>query len=219
MTFTPILYFSPGAVSMATHIAFEEVGIPYQLEPILIKENQQRSERYLRIHALGRLPAVEVEPGVILTETPALLGYLADQLPALELLPKERLQRARANEWMSLFSSGVHVSFVTYFRPARYTADEAAMAALKVDGKQRFFAMLQHVESRLPDQGHILGERFSLVDSYAFVFYLWGRRIDLPVEKLPRYTRLAGQVMARPAVRRALEQEGFGHLYDPHRAA
>jgi glutathione S-transferase len=219
MTFTRTLYFSPGAVSLATHIAFEEAGLPYRLEPILIKENQQRSERYLQIHPLGRLPAVEVEPGVILTETPALLGYLADQLPALELLPKDPLQRARANEWMSLFSSSVHISFVTHFRPARYTADEAAMAALKVDGKQRFFAMLQHVEARLPEQGYIFGERFSLVDSYAFVFYLWGRRIELPVEQLPRYTRLASAVMARPAVRRALEQEGFAHLYDPDRAA
>lgn len=218
-TFTPTLYFSPGAVSMATHIAFEETGIPYQLEPILLKDNQQRSERYLKIHALGRVPAVEIQPGVILTETPALLGYLAEQVPALELLPRDPLLRARANEWMSLLSSGVHVTFISYWRPGRYTSDESAMAALKVDGKQRFFAMLQHVEARLPASGYILGDRFSLVDSYATVFYLWGSRIELPVAELPRYSRLAAQVIARPAVRRALEQEGYGHLYDPNRAA
>jgi glutathione S-transferase len=219
MTFTPTLYFSPGAVSMATHIAFEEAGLPYQLEPILIREGQQRSERYLKIHPLGRLPAVEIAPGVILTETPALLSYLAEQVPALELLPRESLLRARANEWMSLLASGVHPTFITHFRPARYTSDEAAMAALKVDGKQRFHAMLEHIEARLPEQGHVLGERYSLVDAYVSVFYLWARRIELPAEQLPRYTRLVGQVLARPAVRRALEQEGFGNLYDPPRAA
>lgn len=219
MTFTPTLYFSPGAVSMATHIAFEEVGLPYQLEPILIREGQQRSERYLKIHPLGRLPAVEIAPGVILTETPALLGYLADLVPELELLPRDLLPRARANEWMSLLASGVHPTFITHFRPARYTSDEAAMAALKIDGKQRFYAMLEHIDARLPEQGHVLGERYSLVDAYVSVFYLWARRIELPAEKLPRYTRLIGQVLARPAVRRALEQEGFGNLYDPPRAA
>lgn len=219
MTFTPKLYFSPGAVSMATHVALEEVGAPYLLEPILIPQNQQRSERYLKIHPLGRVPALEIAPGVVLTETPALLGYLADQAPKLELLPRDVLPRARANEWMSLLSSAVHVSFISYFRPDRYTSNEAAMAALKVDGKQRFFELLEHVERRLPESGFVLGERYSLCDAYISVFYLWARRFELPVNQLPRYGRIVGQVLPRPAVRRALEQEGYGHLYAPVTAA
>ena len=88
MTFVPKLYFSPGAVSMATHMALEEAGLPYTLEPILIKEGQQLSEQYRRVHPLGRLPALEVEPGVVLTETPALLAYVASLAPALHLLPE-----------------------------------------------------------------------------------------------------------------------------------
>src|SRR5689334_15986791 len=166
MTFKPKLYFSPGAVSMATHMALEEVGAPYDLEPILIREGQQRSERYLKIHPLGRLPALEVAPGVVLTETPALLGYLADQVPDRELLPHDPLLRARANEWMSLLSSVVHVAFISFFRPERYTSNDAAIAALKVDGKERFWQMLEHVERRLPERGFVLGERYSLCDAY-----------------------------------------------------
>src|SRR6478609_8798858 len=81
--FVPKLYFSPGAVSMATHMALEEAGIPYTLEPVLIKEGQQLSERYRRIHPLGRLPAVEIAPDVVLTETPALLAYVAALAPGL----------------------------------------------------------------------------------------------------------------------------------------
>ncbi len=213
MTFTPKLYFSPGAVSMATHIALEEIGIPYTLEPVLIREGQQLTEQYRRIHPLGRLPALEIEPGVILTETPALLTYLAELAPELGLLPRGGLEGARANEWMSLLASAVHVTFISFFRPDRYTADDAARAALKIDGKQRFFEMLRHVESRLPEQGFVLGERYSLCDAYLAVFFLWARRIELELEELPRYSRLAGSVLQRPAVRRALEQEGFGHLY------
>ncbi len=213
MTFIPKLYFSPGAVSMATHMALEEVGIAYALEPVLIREGQQLTAQYRRIHPLGRLPALEIEPGVVLTETPALLGYLAGLAPELGLLPRGGLLGARADEWMSLLASAVHVTFISFFRPDRYTADDAARAALKLDGKQRFFDMLRYVESRLPEQGFVLGERYSLCDAYLAVFFLWARRFELAIEQLPRYARLAASVLERPAVRRALEQEGFGHLY------
>jgi glutathione S-transferase len=215
MTFVPKLFFSPGAVSMATHFALEELGQPYELEPISIRDGEQNSEGYRRIHRLGRLPALEIGPGVVLTETPALLGYLADCRPELELLPREPLLRARANEWMSLLASTLHVTFLSHYRPDRYTSDVAAAAALKVDGKQRFFDLLRYVEAKLPERGFVLGERYSLCDAYLAVFFLWARRIELTVSELPRYARLTASVLARPAVRRALEQEGFGHLYDP----
>jgi glutathione S-transferase len=213
--FVPKLYFSPGAVSMATHMALEEASVSYALEPILINEGQQLSERYRRVHPLGRLPALEIEPGVVLTETPALLAYIASLRPALELLPASGLARARADEWMSLLASAVHVTFISFFRPDRYTSDEAARAALKVDGKQRFFDMLRYVETRLPEQGFVLGERYSLVDAYLTVFFLWARRFELAIEQLPRYDRLVSTVLPRPAIRRALEQEGFGRIYAP----
>jgi len=213
MTFSPKFYFSPGAVSMATHIALEEAGIAYTLEPILIREGQQLTAQYRRVNPLARVPALEIEPGVVLTETPALLTYLAELAPELGLLPTNGLDRARANEWMSLLASAVHVSFITFFRPQRYTSDEGAVQALKVDGKQRFHDMLRHVESRLPAEGFVLGERYSLCDAYLTPFFLWGRHFELPVGDLPRYGRLVSSVLPRPAVRRALEQEGYGHLY------
>ena len=213
MTFTPKLYFSPGAVSLVTHIALEELGAPYALELVSTQEGQQHSEQYRRIHPLGRVPALEIAPGVVLTETPALLGYLADLMPSLELLPREPLLRARANEWMSLLCSAVHVNFICFFRPRRYTSDEAAAAALKLDGKQRFVESLGYIEGRLPEIGFALGEVYSLCDAYLTVVYLWALRLQLETAHLPRYKRLARAVLARPAVRRALEQEGFGHLY------
>lgn len=210
MTFTPTLYFSPGSVSMATHFALEELGAPYHLEPILIRDDEQRSARYLAVHPLGRLPALEVAPGVILTETPALLSFIAEQDPERELLPRDPLLRARADEWMSLLASAVHVSFLTFYRPARYTADASAAQVLKRDGREHFSRMLAYVESRLPEAGYVLGETFSLCDAYLTVFFLWARRFEFPLEGLPRYTRVAEAVLSRPAIARALAQEGFG---------
>jgi glutathione S-transferase len=218
-TFVPTLYFSPGTVSMAAHIALEELGAPYALSAIAVRDGEQYAERYQRIHPLGRVPALEIEPGVILTETPALLAYVADLAPHLELLPQGTLPRARANEWMSLLASAVHVAFISFYRPERYTSDAAAHAALKHDGKQRFFALLRYVEGRLAQSGFVLGERYSLCDAYLAVFLLWAKRMDLPTNELPRYGRLVERVLERPAVRRALEQEGFGHLLPAHGSA
>lgn len=212
MTFVPKFYFSPLAVSVASHIALEEAGIAYSLEPVLIREGQQRSERYLRINPLGRVPALEIAEGFVLTETPAVLAYIAELRPELRLLPDAGRQRARANEWMSLLSSVVHVAFITFFRPQRYTSDEGAAARLKHDGKQHFHQMLRHIEARLPDSDFVLGERYSLCDAYLLPFYLWGRHFELPVGELPGYGALAQRVLARPAVQRALEQEGYGQL-------
>lgn len=201
---------------MAAHMALEELGASYALEPILIREGEQRSERYLAIHPLGRLPALEIAPGVILTETPAILTYLAEQDQARSLLPQDPLLRARANEWMSLLSSAVHVAFISFLRPDRYTSDEAAKEALKIDGRHHFWRMMAHVESRLPEEGFVLGKRYTLCDAYLTVFFLWARRFEFPVAELPRYQKLEGQVLARPAIRRALEQEGFGQIYEPN---
>lgn len=217
--FVPKLFFSPGTVSMATHIALEELGAPYALESIEVRSGEQYTERYQRIHPLGRVPALEIEPGVVLTETPALLGYVADLAPQLGLLPAAPLPRARANEWMSLLASAVHVAFISFYRPERYTADDAARSALKLDGKVRFFELLRYVEGRLAADGFVLGEAYSLCDSYLAVFFLWAKRMELPVAELPRYARLVERVLERPAVRRALTQEGFEHVLPPLRTS
>jgi glutathione S-transferase len=110
---------------------------------------------------------------------------------------------------MSLFSSAVHVAFISFFSPSRFMDDATATDALRRDGKTRFYELLRHVEHKLPEAGFLLGERYSLCDAYASVFYLWARRFALPVEELPRYSRLVQAVMARPAVQRTLELEGL----------
>ncbi|HWA75195.1 MAG TPA: glutathione S-transferase N-terminal domain-containing protein [Polyangiaceae bacterium] len=204
------LYYSPAAVSLVSHIALEETGLEYQRQEIALRDGEHLREAYRRIHPLSRLPALEIADGTVLTETPALLWYLADLAPERKLMPSESLERARANEWLSLFASALHVTFITFFRPSRYTDDSAAQTALKSDGKGRFMELLSHVEARLPDSGFLLGERYTLCDANAAIFFMWARHFGLPVERLPRYARLFEAVTARPAVKRALAQEGLG---------
>lgn len=204
------LYYSSAAVSLVTHIALEESGLAYQRQEISIPAHEQLSAKYRAIHPLGRLPALEIAPGDVLTETPALLWYVSELVPELGLMPTETRERARANEWLSLFASAVHVAFITFFRPGRYTDDAAAQSALKTDGKNRFFEMLAHVEARAEGAEFLVGNRYSLCDANASVFFMWARHFGLPVEQLPHSARRFAAVMARPAVQRALEQEGLG---------
>src|SRR5690606_21817988 len=128
-----------------------EVGSPYRLEQVLLREGQHKTDEYRRIHPLAQVPALEVELGVFLTETPALLHYLADGSPELGLMPTDRLLRARANEWMSVAASTIHVAFIGFFRPERFTSQQVAAEALRQDCKQRFSDLLRYVEGRLPE--------------------------------------------------------------------
>lgn len=202
------LYGSPGTVSLVTHVALEELGLAYEFVSLSLKHGEHLAPAYRAVHPLGRVPALELAPGEVLTETPAILFYLAELVPHAELLPLEGLARARAAEWMSLLSSAVHVAFISFFRPSRFVDDEGA-EPLRRDGKARFFTLLGHVEQKLPESGFVLGERYSLCDAYLSVFFMWARHFGLPIEELPRYSRLAGAVLARPAVRRTLALEGL----------
>lgn len=207
------LYYSPGAVSLASHIALEEIGVCYTTERVLLENGEHLSAAYRAVHPLSRVPALEIAPGEVLTETPALLWYLSSLTPEAGLMPKGRLLEARANEWMSLLSSAVHVAFISFFKPTRFIEPGSDDQSLRRDGKKRFWQLLEHLEGRLPDAGFLFGPEYSLVDAYLSLFYLWARRFDLPVVELPRTTRLVRTVLDRPAVRRALDQEDLSAAY------
>jgi glutathione S-transferase len=202
------LYFSPGAVSLAAHIALEEAGVPYRETLVSIPEAQNLTPEYRRVHPLGRVPALRVLSGEVLTETPAILRYVSRLAPGRELLPEsDAWAAARADEWLSIFASSVHTTFMGFRRPGRFTDNASACEALAQDGLGRFAAMLAFVESRLPETGYLLGKSYSLCDAYAAVFLFWGGVFELPLAPLPRYRALAGRVLERPAAQRAIERE------------
>jgi glutathione S-transferase len=207
------LYYSPGAVSLVAHMALEESGLRYETEEVPIRQGKQHTPEYRRINPLARVPSLELGAGDVLTETPAILQYLADIAPEARLIPQDPRTRALANQWMSFFASHVHVTVVTFFRPGRYTDDVAAHQALERDGKVRFVEVLAYIEAGLPERAFLLGDAYSVVDAYATVFLIWARRLEVPLEAFPRYRALADRVLARPAVRRALDQEGLGAAY------
>jgi glutathione S-transferase len=203
------LYYSPGSSSFAVHVALEEAGLDFELKEIALAKGENRSAEYLAIHPLGRVPALRLQSGAVLTETPAILGFIADSVPERELLPTEGLEKAKAAEWLSLFVSALHPTFLGFFRPERFGDSPELHAALRRDSRPRFFELLEHVERRLPESPFVMGEQFSLCDPYAAMFFMWGRFFEFPVRTLPRYQALFTRVSERPAFVKAFKDEGL----------
>lgn len=211
---TYILYYSPGACSLAAHIALEELGVAYAIELVSIPDGATSHPAYLAINPKGRVPALRIDgERKVLTELPAILTYLARKHPEGGLLPTiNPVLEARCHEWLAWLTGWLHgVGFGLLWRPGRFDSDESRHEALQARGRQIILEAFAQIERQL-DHGHMWGMPFgfSVVDPALFVFYQWGIRIGLPMQAdYPAWTSIAARVAERPAVRRVLEREGI----------
>ena len=200
------LYYSPGACSLAPHIALEEIGTLYEKRPTLLMKGEQRTEAYLQINPRGRVPALGVD-GNVLVENVAILTYLAKRFPQARLLPTDLWEEVRCISTMAWFSNTVHPSFTHIARPERFAADATAHATVKETGRKAFWANLQEIDGLLKGKEWMMGAQYTVCDPYALVFYGWGLRVELPMKELAAYTSFKDRMMKRPAVRCVLERE------------
>jgi glutathione S-transferase len=205
------LYYNPGSCSLASHCALEESGLPFAIEKIDLMVGAHEQPAYREKNIWARVPALDID-GDILIETPAILQYIADSVPAAGLLPPvTTLARAHANEWLSLLSSTVHVAFRPIFRPGRLAATAEGQADVSAFGLQALDGVLGLLEQRLSSSDYALGDRFSFCDLHLFVFIMWTKRPALSgkLTARPGLEALGRKISARPAVRRALSDEGL----------
>lgn len=200
-------FYSPGACSLATHVTLEEVGAEFTPQRILLAANEQRTERYLKVNPRGRVPALVLEDGTVLTETVALLTYLARRFPDARLLPDGELAEIRCLSLIVWFASAVHPTFTHVRRPERFTTIESAHADVVALAARNFRAHLEEIERVLDGRRWFFGDRPSIADLDSLVFYNWGYRTGHPVKELRAWTALKDALCARPGVRRALERE------------
>ena len=202
------LYYAPGACSMASHVALEESGLPFEMQPVALAKGEQRTEAYRKINPRGRVPALQIDGGTVLTENVAILTYIARIAPGKQLLPTLPAAEARCLSLMGFLASSVHVAFAHIGRPERYASDTAAHPNLKETGRNAFHEYLKELDGLLQGR-EWYADHYTVCDPYLMVFYLWGRRIELPVGDLKAYSAHAARMSARPAVQRALGQEGI----------
>jgi glutathione S-transferase len=196
------LYYAPGACSMASHIVLES-GEKYEPRKVDLAGGEQRTEAYLKMNPLGRVPVLGLDDGTPLTENTAILPYLGKRF---DLWPKDALGDAKALSLIGYFASSVHPAHAHVGRPERYTADTSAFPGIKDAGLKTFQTYLKQIDGMLAGR-EWFGDKYSVLDPYGFVFYTWGVRRDLPMSELKNYTAHKDRMLKRAAVGRVVENE------------
>lgn len=202
------LFYSPGACSLVTHIALEESGADYEAVRVTLAEGEHQKPEYLEINPHARVPALATAHGVV-TENIAILNLIADLFEAPGSVPRDDpIAAAHCNRLLGWFASSVHISFAQIWRGERFTEDSSLHDAIKQGGLKALEKQFAEIDQK-SGEGWLVADQFTAADSYALTFFRWGRRIGMDMGIYPRWSALLERVLERPAVQRALEQEGL----------
>ena len=198
------LHHAPLACSLASRLALVESGLEHEIAFIDTAKGEQKSAAYLALNPRGQAPALETDHGV-LTESTAILPYIADLAPTRQLLPSAgTFARGQAQSWLSFLSSTLHVGLArAMFPPPGCDNPEAQAAALA-----KVTLAYQDVDAHLAGRDHLL-DVFSVCDLYLLVFGLW-RAYPALAGKLPPLTNLdqaQQKLLARPGLGAILVEE------------
>lgn len=199
---TARFYYSPRSCALASHIVLEHVGADFEAIRLDFQANQQRSAEYLAINAKGRVPALVTERGVI-TETPAILLYLAQTHPQSGVAPLDdpfALAELQAvNSW---FCSTVHVAHAHGTRGARWADDASALQAMKAKVAQNMTDCFDWIERELLRGPWVMGKDFSVADPYLFTLTIWLMQNGVELSRFPRVADHYQRMLALPAVQK-----------------
>ena len=204
------LFYAPGTCALATHLALEYAGADYEAVRLDFKAQQQRSPEYLKINPKGRVPALVTDRGV-LTETPALLLYVAQAFPKAQLAPlDDAFALAKMNEINSYLCSTVHPNHAHGGRGARWTDDAAAIESLKKKVPQNMTDCFTLIEEQIFQGPWVLGERLTTTDFYLYTIIRWLKGDSVDVARFPRVADLQRRLEAMPQVQKVLAQQQAG---------
>jgi glutathione S-transferase len=201
------LYYAPGTCALASHITLEEAGAVYTTERIDFKTNQQNSPEYLAINPKGRVPALVTDRG-ILTETPAMLAFIAQSFPQAKLAPFEDAYTfAQIQAFNSYLCSTVHVAHAHKVRGYRWANDETSFTDMKRKVPQTVGASFALIERDLLKGPWVIGDTFTICDAYLFTLAQWLEGDGVDLATLPKVMDHRKRMADRPAVRKVLEEE------------
>ncbi|HYX34221.1 MAG TPA: glutathione transferase GstA [Oligoflexus sp.] len=197
------LYHSQGACSLAPHIALQEVGAKFSLEPVNLKTKTWRDGDYTKVNPKGQVPALQLDSGDLLTECAVTLQYIADLKPEAQLLPKAgTTERWKALEALNFVATEVHKGFGPLWNPA--TPPEFKEVTKQTLGKK-----FDYLAQRVAGGKFMLGSQYSVVDSYLFTVLNWSPVQGIDLSKWPELAGYMERVRNRPAVQAALKAEGL----------
>ena len=197
------LYYMPGACSLSPHIVAREAGLPIQLVLVGRDKKLPDGSDYRAINPNGYVPALQLDDGTILTEGPAIVQYLADQVPDLGLAPPAgSIQRYKLMSLLNFITTELHKTFSPLFNPK--TPD-----AFKDMTREKLTDRFGYVNQLLsqPDHRYLTGGTFTVADAYLFVILRWANAMGFDLPRWPRLQEYFVDVASRPQVDAALDAE------------
>ena len=201
------LYHAPATCALASHITLAEAGADYATERIDFKVNQQNSPDYLKINPKGRVPALVTDRG-ILTETPAMLAYIAQSFPQAGLAPlDDPFAFAQVQSFNSYLCATLHVAHAHKLRGARWATEESSFADMKRMIPKSVGACFTLIERNMLRGPWVMGESYTICDPYLYTVALWLEGDGVDLASLPKVADHRKRMSERPAVQRVLAEE------------
>ena len=198
------LYYSPGACSLSPHITLHESGLTFEhvLAPTKTHQLEDGTD-YYTINPLGYVPLLELDDGTRLREGPAIVQYIADQVPDKQLAPANgTIERAQMQSWLNFIGTELHKGFSPLFNPA--TPEE-----FKTMTKDKLLSRLKWLDGELAGKQYLMGDSFSVADPYLFTVTNWAPRVGVDMSGLANIAAFRERMSARPAVQAAMREEGL----------
>jgi glutathione S-transferase len=203
------LYYAPNTCALASHIALEEAGAAFEARRIDFASAEQTKPGYLAINPKGRVPALVAERGV-LTETPAILAFIAQCYPEARLAPlDDPFAFAELQAFNSYLCATVHVAHAHRMRGYRWADEPEALDAMRKKVPQSVGACYALIERELFRGPWVMGETYTIADPYLFTLAGWMEGDGLDPRAFPRVHDHRSRVGERAAVRRTLASEGM----------
>jgi glutathione S-transferase len=203
-------YYSPGSCALASHIALEEAGAPFTLRRIDFSKAEQKSPAYLAINPKARVPAI-VTPRGVLTETPAMLAFIAQSFPDARLAPlDDPFAFAQLQAFNVYLCSTVHVAHAHRMRGYRWADDPAAHLAMQKKVPQSVGECYALIEQKMLKGPWVMGEQYTIADPYLYTLAQWLEADGVDAATIPRVADHRARMKERPAVRKAIAEELAG---------
>lgn len=198
------LYYSPGACSLSPHIAMYEAGLSFEAIPAPTKTHKlPDGADYYTINPLGYVPYLTLDDGRSLHEGPAIVQYIADQVPSKNLAPANgTYERYKLQEWLTFIGTELHRTFSPLFVPG--TPD-----ATKASAIERLQGRLKWVDGELAGKQFLMGDTFTVADGYLFTVTNWAQYVGLDLTPFANLLAYRARIGARPAVVAAMKAEGL----------
>lgn len=199
------LYYAPGTISIAVAIALHEAAIPF--EPVLVDfpGGEQRTPRFHKINPKGRVPTLATPNGT-LTETGAILDYIAATTPQSDLIPSDPFAAAKMREMMYYLAATAHINHAHKMRGFRWADQHSSWDDMAAKVTANMTENTHHIETHCLAGPFVLGDRFSLADPYLYVLSTWLRGDGVDTSKFPKLTSFMDRMASRPSVQAMVAQ-------------